>query len=544
MQCPADSTTPPPRARRVLLFGVLAGFVLRLVFIFSGLCDGNVLADDAYYYFTIAHNIVAGAGPTFDGLAPTNGFHPLYELLLVPVFGVARAVSPDPLLPVHAALALCAAFDAATALLLATILGRLGHRSGGTIAAWLWSLSPVSVLLTLRGLEGAVSAFAVCLTLLVLTAPERPWSRPAPAIRLGLAIGLAFLARTDNGPLVALAVLAFSVFDPPVRGATAPAARRVAVAGGGTLGGAAIVVAPWLLWNLATFGNMVQVSGLAKAHNRSIFGALPELHGADAVAGWIARLGAPVLFLCRYLAGEEQRLPRVTFVLLGLTAWVLVFALLLLRRAWQEPRSPLERPLLAFAAVFTVAHLGFYGFVLGSYVVWYTTVPLLLATLVIGGIAGGRLAASSSRPARLAWCGVLLAIGIAAYANFFQHVSHGSRAREAEAGRLLRAIHARFPTVRAIGGFNVGATAYFSTARGGLRVVNLDGLVNNALYDASRHGRVLEYLEHNVDFIVMDAPATMRGWLRDGEWDRLIERYPRYGQTLFYGPRRDETIRR
>jgi hypothetical protein len=33
------------------------------------------LTDDAFYYFKTAQNIAEGAGITFDGIAPTNGFH-------------------------------------------------------------------------------------------------------------------------------------------------------------------------------------------------------------------------------------------------------------------------------------------------------------------------------------------------------------------------------------------------------------------------------------------------------------------------------------
>jgi hypothetical protein len=42
--------------------------------------------DDAYYYLTIARHIAAGQGASFDGIAATNGFHPLYLMLIVPFF--------------------------------------------------------------------------------------------------------------------------------------------------------------------------------------------------------------------------------------------------------------------------------------------------------------------------------------------------------------------------------------------------------------------------------------------------------------------------
>jgi hypothetical protein len=46
--------------------------------------------DDAFYYFTTARNIAEGRGITFDGLSTTNGFHPLWMAICVPVFSLAK----------------------------------------------------------------------------------------------------------------------------------------------------------------------------------------------------------------------------------------------------------------------------------------------------------------------------------------------------------------------------------------------------------------------------------------------------------------------
>src|SRR3954469_20330882 len=42
--------------------------------------------DDAFYYFGIARNVAHGHGSTFDGIDPTNGYHPLWMLMAVPVY--------------------------------------------------------------------------------------------------------------------------------------------------------------------------------------------------------------------------------------------------------------------------------------------------------------------------------------------------------------------------------------------------------------------------------------------------------------------------
>lgn len=50
-------------------------------------------ADDAFYYFKIAQNIAAGRGSTFDGIAPTNGYHPLWELVCVALHALPGVAS-------------------------------------------------------------------------------------------------------------------------------------------------------------------------------------------------------------------------------------------------------------------------------------------------------------------------------------------------------------------------------------------------------------------------------------------------------------------
>ena len=72
----------------------IAGAVILLYAVFSSLqfaLQDEVrhlltrIVDDASYYMTIARNVAAGRGLTFDGIHPTNGFHPLWLVTLVPL---------------------------------------------------------------------------------------------------------------------------------------------------------------------------------------------------------------------------------------------------------------------------------------------------------------------------------------------------------------------------------------------------------------------------------------------------------------------------
>ncbi|MBC8203882.1 hypothetical protein ISS30_04255 [bacterium] len=47
--------------------------------------------DDAYYYFKIAQNIVESGISTFDGINVTNGYHPLWMLMILPIFVIFKS---------------------------------------------------------------------------------------------------------------------------------------------------------------------------------------------------------------------------------------------------------------------------------------------------------------------------------------------------------------------------------------------------------------------------------------------------------------------
>ena len=51
------------------------------------------VGDDAAYYLNIARNYAGGYGWTFDRINPTNGFHPLWEYMLV---GICRLLPGTP----------------------------------------------------------------------------------------------------------------------------------------------------------------------------------------------------------------------------------------------------------------------------------------------------------------------------------------------------------------------------------------------------------------------------------------------------------------
>ncbi|MDX9992981.1 MAG: hypothetical protein RBS68_13155 [Anaerolineales bacterium] len=129
--------------------------------------------DDAYYYFKVAQNISEGKGSTFDGINPTNGYHPLWLAVNVPVFALARF---DLILPLRLLMLVMAALSAATSILLFRLLRRVLAEPIALLAAAFWAFSlSLHQIITQPGMETGITALSVVLLLTVLQAYELRW---------------------------------------------------------------------------------------------------------------------------------------------------------------------------------------------------------------------------------------------------------------------------------------------------------------------------------------------------------------------------------
>ena len=117
------------------------------------------LTDDAFYYFKTAQNITEGHGITFDGISPTNGFHPLWMLFCIPVFAFARI---DLYLPLRILVVVQGLLNAVSGYLLYRILAEKVSKPLGILAASLWMfLIPIHAVTTKLGLESGLNALSI-----------------------------------------------------------------------------------------------------------------------------------------------------------------------------------------------------------------------------------------------------------------------------------------------------------------------------------------------------------------------------------------------
>lgn len=166
--------------------------------------------DDAYYYFKVAQNISEGYGSTFDRINLTNGYHPLWLLVCVPIFSLARI---DIILPLRIMMLVMAALSLATAILLHRLLKRGGISEPiAMVAAAYWGLDVnLHSIITQQGMETGILAFSIAFFLYRLQSYEIAWrshkNTTRDLVELSLAASLMLFSRLDSIYLVLLAGL-------------------------------------------------------------------------------------------------------------------------------------------------------------------------------------------------------------------------------------------------------------------------------------------------------------------------------------------------
>src|SRR5512147_288860 len=116
--------------------------VVMSISLYAALSDAQNLSwrwftrDEAYYYFKVAQNISEGHCSTFDGINPTNGYHPLWMLVCVPIFALARF---DLILPLRVLLITMAALSVTTSILLFRLLKKAIGEPIAMLAASFWA---------------------------------------------------------------------------------------------------------------------------------------------------------------------------------------------------------------------------------------------------------------------------------------------------------------------------------------------------------------------------------------------------------------------
>ena len=475
---------------------LLPALLIRFVLAWAPVNTGFAFSvpDDAYYYFKIAQNIALGNGVTFDGIAPTNGFHPLWMLLITPLWWLARAQNNQ--VPVHLALTLGALLDIITMFGIWKLARQITTRT--FIAAFVvlcYAWNPYNAAASVNGLE---TALAACLFVwsIVLWWRLRRMSQPTGRdwFLLGLGWSLLVLARTDYAVILLPCALDVGWRFRAQWKTALPALLGL------------LVWIPWLIWNWVTFNSLNQVSGNAYPYYLHALWEAKQPGLAETLQHE-AQLGFGVVANLAKLSGFDKAL----VLLVVFIGWYAIQALMNLKQsnaAASEKWLVISGLLLPTIGAFGL--LLYHGLVRWMYVPWYF-VPSSILLCMWFGILLDRLSARS-----LAFAVILglLYLGFQVYSGvqvFREGGMWRSQARTAEQ-QMPRYLEL-CKNHSTLGITDSGYAGYYLPCR----VVNLDGVVNNKVFAAITQAQFRQYLDSvNIEYISLNEIVRQVVELREG----------------------------
>ncbi len=437
----------------------------------------NTIPDDSFYYFQIARNIVHGLGSTFDGINLTNGYHPLWMLLLLPIFAYFSSPVVMDVAPIHAALSLSAVFNAGIGLVLFVIISRYTSNAWiKALALGAWFFNPFNLYSMADGLETALSILLIAsFFLTALRFQDRRTLRSLALV--GVVAGFMMLARLDN-VFYFLMFLSWLVYDGGIRASM----RNVLFVG--VI--ASIVVSPWLLWNFFTFGMFLTSASAAYTivNHRIIY-----QDNGETLFQTLKAIVFMTDYSLRQFVIPRTGAPSVFFTLLGLTA---IWFMLAEGRLRSFIRSiPLELFLVGGWALIFIANAS----IRWSPREWYFValnffIAIWIAWLLEKLRESGKL--------RMSLVALVACFVAALYFISWEKYLHNAYSNSPQVLEATLWMNDNLPKGSVIGAFNAGMEGYFSTNR----LINLDGLVNNEAYEAIRDRRLWGYVkEERIEYL-------------------------------------------
>lgn len=460
-------------------FMVLALGTLSLVLRPDHLISNKPFIEDAYYSFTIAHNIASGRGITSDGVTPTNGFQPLFTFLTVPIFFIA---GKDVFLALRLVFILQWLVYIATGFLLGFIArdGLSFLLQNKKLLFWLVALIYIAsghVFIThFNGLETGFLLFLYSLL-------WRYWQiRPnAGTLKeyafLGILLGVLVLCRIDAVFLVI--VISLAQFTNKEAGGFSARIKLCIIISAMAF----LVSSPWWIYNKTQFGSFMPISGQAlQRWEISSFRILYILSASTAVS-------APWIYLSRfqvnYLFGQiASDIVRVVCIAVSL---FLTYKHFQRKNALSNNNSPTRQTIL-FAKYIILASgvlVVWYGF--SSVATYFYTrylVPLFLPGTLLTSIVA---AMAYKRFARLRWLLIAVICGPLFLSCIVFHRGTGILGNIYLSDQLALILK------------NVPANEYVAAGQSGTigffrdKVVNLDGRVNPEALSYQRN--MLDYLQ-------------------------------------------------
>lgn len=501
--------------------------------------------DDAYYYFKVANNFMDHGSWTLDGIHSTTGVQPLWAVLLTGLASVARLLgAEDPTLLSRVHVLFTALVNLASAVALYLLLIRRVSIWTAVVASGTFLYASSIVWLRVWGMENSLYALCLLVTVLYFESKFMDDRTTRRALILGGLLALTMMARL-NAVLLIPAIMSVYLWRCRVEpwSVRARVLLRVSAA-------ICVVVVPYFIFNLASSGHLLPVSGVAKSIDTRAF---LEANGLNRLS--------PAVFTRAYANASysvnefvKSRITGPLWVLgngiINATSW----------RAWRavallggialiagDPRrwfSRVANELRAVGPLWYVAAFGLADVLISVWLYptqlryamtswWFVEIELVL--VVIASIfVGASLTHIFTRiPSHLRAIALVVALvplvllhGRAMYDRYWSDtIAHPTWNDEMYVAADW--MNRNLPDDALVGSWNAGVLAYYSDRP----VVNLDGLINDEeLVTYLSEDRIADYIaDQGIDFLSDLEPQFHRFDLASLDLVEVYSRTSRFG---------------
>jgi hypothetical protein len=455
------------------------------------------MADDGFYYLQTARHIAASGRSTFDGINPTNGYHPGWMFLMV----TCAKVSPNREVLVRLCLAVGLSLHFLTSLLIVRAFTRYVGEMWSWIIAAIWLLNPFQIRLAILGVEASLLVLALLVELTVWQDTAKrgfdstlPMAeRMKPLILFAIALAGVVYARTDQLVLVALILCNLTYHATISKKSLRVQLIPLLVIAATFL----VCLMPWLVYSHAQVGTILQDSGVMK----QLWMDAVLQHAPDDARTTLMFLSLPQFWFGQPITGllGPFRTTNMAYVW-GVSALLTVcFA-----ACAKAPAAPF-RWLTVFSAGYLLILGCIYGYTMYDFQAWHFAVTGQVVFLAVFGwlalaIRHGIRSEKHQLVAGVAIWGVAFIIPVSSVLSSEPHFLW-----QRDVYLSQRKFEAEIPANATIGSINAGIPAFFSPHT----VINLDGLVNHRVVGYWKNGTFDRYLhDQGIDYVT-EEPASL-----------------------------------
>ena len=432
---------------------------------------GSVYQDDYFYFLKIADNALHYGKVTFDGDNVSNGFQPLWMVVLM----FYHSIFSDKFLLIKIASITLALVHALTAYMLYKILSLYKHEVAGAFLAIFWAFNPFTLWMALAGFETTFSLFFLSSSIYWYL-KCRSTMTPKESIILGAFLGLAFLSRLDS-IFFSIPIAIDYLFINKAR--FIDSFKRLIPCGIIH----SLLALPWFAYSYVSSSVFSPISGAAKT-----FAANVDYYSG--AFDFVIKRSFTMLAMIKegmWFLGFWNLQSMVIAASIAL----LWFSLVL----WLVRKQGISLKPAAFLIIFSILLTGYYTFTHTN--IRYLMPVIMLAMLCTAIVFAKSYANSSSKQfMKISFFLImLLLIGNMAVSSISasktgQMNSEWNPLQNTMYNEGIGWMRENTKQDEIIGSFNAGVYGYFS----GRKIVNLDGVINNEAYYALKERKLYDYL--------------------------------------------------